>query len=203
MGRTSVNKERIIKTAKKLFIQNGYEKTSLQDILDDLGDITKGSIYHHFQSKDDIFDAVILEMEGNNMTLFNNIMNNKNLLGAEKLKTILLCSINGNDTSQIIDITPNYLENPKFLIAMINQIKEISIPNYILPIIKMGVADGSINTIYPNELAELIIVLLNLWINPLLFNGDGCTLEAKCYMINDIVKPYGFILFDEELISSI
>lgn len=201
MGRA--NKERIIKVATKLFIEKGYEKTSIQDILNDLGDITKGSIYHHFASKEDIFNAVALEIGGNNMTLFDDIRDNAKLTGAEKLRTLLLCSVSSNDTSQLINMTPNYMENPKFLIAMINQIQEVSIPKYILPIIKTGIEDGSIHTEHPNELAELIVVLLNLWINPLLFVGNKCEMKVKCDMINDILKSYGFILFDEELMSNI
>ncbi|MDK2802851.1 MAG: TetR/AcrR family transcriptional regulator [Oscillospiraceae bacterium] len=203
MSQLRGNKERIIKTATKLFIENGYEKTSIQDILDDLGDITKGSIYHHFESKEDIFNAVALEIGGNNKILFNDVRDDVKLTGVEKLRSILLCSVNSKNTSQLINMTPNYFENPKFLIAMLNQIQEVSIPQYILPIIEMGIEDETIQTKSPNELAELIMILLNLWINPLLFGGTECSLKVKCDMINNILKQYGFILFDEEIMSNI
>ena len=43
--------QRILTTASKLFLEKGYEKTSLQDIIRETG-LSKGAIYHHFSSKD-------------------------------------------------------------------------------------------------------------------------------------------------------
>ena len=40
-----------------LFCKNGYEQTSIQNILDSL-DISKGSFYHHFISKESVLEAV-------------------------------------------------------------------------------------------------------------------------------------------------
>lgn len=48
----------ILDTALKLFIQKGYEHTSIQDIIDRLGGLSKGAIYHHFKSKEEILVAV-------------------------------------------------------------------------------------------------------------------------------------------------
>ena len=38
----------ILDTAQKLFLEKGYEHTTIQDIIDNLGGLTKGAIYHHF-----------------------------------------------------------------------------------------------------------------------------------------------------------
>ncbi len=54
-------KREIIETAFNLFVQNGYERTSVQQIIDTLG-ISKGTFYHHFKSKDDLLDAVISDI---------------------------------------------------------------------------------------------------------------------------------------------
>ena len=40
--------DKILVTASHLFVQKGYEKTSMQDIAQTAG-ISKGAIYHHFQ----------------------------------------------------------------------------------------------------------------------------------------------------------
>ncbi len=45
--------QRILTTASKLFLEKGYEKTSLQDIIRETG-LSKGAIYHHFSSKEEI-----------------------------------------------------------------------------------------------------------------------------------------------------
>lgn len=49
----------ILDVSQRLFIEKGYDNTTIQDIIDELGGLTKGAIYHHFNSKQDILDAVI------------------------------------------------------------------------------------------------------------------------------------------------
>jgi AcrR family transcriptional regulator len=51
-------KESIVKTALELFLQNGYEKTSMNDIAREVG-ITKPAIYHHFKNKDQLIHEVL------------------------------------------------------------------------------------------------------------------------------------------------
>jgi len=51
-------KQQIMSVALNLFINNGYEKTSLADIAKQIG-ITKPAIYYHFESKEALFLAVV------------------------------------------------------------------------------------------------------------------------------------------------
>ena len=51
-------KENITRTALKLFLRNGYEKTSLNQIAREVG-ITKPAIYHHFKNKDELIHEVL------------------------------------------------------------------------------------------------------------------------------------------------
>ena len=53
---------RILDTAYRLFLERGYEYTSIQDIINNLGGLSKGAIYHHFKSKEDILEAVTNRM---------------------------------------------------------------------------------------------------------------------------------------------
>jgi AcrR family transcriptional regulator len=46
-------RERILDIALALFNEQGYDKTSLRDISEQLG-VTKAALYHHFQRKEDI-----------------------------------------------------------------------------------------------------------------------------------------------------
>ena len=52
-------KKLIIETAGRLFLEKGYEHTSIQDIIDNLGGLSKGAIYHHFKSKEEIIGEVV------------------------------------------------------------------------------------------------------------------------------------------------
>ena len=53
-----VTVERILDAAQRLFLEKGYENTTIQDIVNELGGLTKGAVYHHFKSKEEIMEAV-------------------------------------------------------------------------------------------------------------------------------------------------
>ena len=47
----------ILDVSTRLFVEKGYEQTSLQDIINETK-LSKGAIYHHFISKEEIFEAI-------------------------------------------------------------------------------------------------------------------------------------------------
>jgi AcrR family transcriptional regulator len=53
-------RQAIIDAASSLFIEQGYHATSMRQIAE-RADIALGGIYNHFTSKEEIFDAVLLE----------------------------------------------------------------------------------------------------------------------------------------------
>jgi AcrR family transcriptional regulator len=55
-------RERILSVANELFIEQGYEGTSLREIADRLG-ITKAALYYHFRSKDEILATLLSPFE--------------------------------------------------------------------------------------------------------------------------------------------
>jgi AcrR family transcriptional regulator len=56
--RGRATRERLIEAAREAFGSKGYEATSVAEILDAAG-IAKGALYHHFASKEELFDAVL------------------------------------------------------------------------------------------------------------------------------------------------
>src|SRR5215469_9148155 len=52
-------REHIIEAADRLFYRQGYEHTSFSDIAN-VVQISRGNFYHHFKTKDEILDAVII-----------------------------------------------------------------------------------------------------------------------------------------------
>jgi AcrR family transcriptional regulator len=55
---TGDTRSRIKTVALDLFLEQGYEGTSLREIAERLG-VTKAALYYHFKSKDDIVDSFI------------------------------------------------------------------------------------------------------------------------------------------------
>ncbi|NLB90715.1 MAG: TetR/AcrR family transcriptional regulator [Clostridiales bacterium] len=60
LSKGEAKKQAILTTAQELFYQKGYEETSVQDILDIL-QTSKGSFYHHFESKVELLTAIYEE----------------------------------------------------------------------------------------------------------------------------------------------
>lgn len=53
-----LSREAILDTARQLFIENGYDKTSMRQVATELK-CSHGAIYYHFKNKADLFQAVV------------------------------------------------------------------------------------------------------------------------------------------------
>ena len=84
---------RILDVAFRLFMEKGYDRTSIQDIIDHLGGLSKGAIYHHFKSKEDILMAVMERITAGSNHMFLLVQDRSDLNGREKLKTIFKESV--------------------------------------------------------------------------------------------------------------
>ena len=64
--RAIATRQQIIRAAAECFDVTGYERTTLSDIVDQSG-VTKGAVYFHFRSKDDLGTVVIDEQHAISM----------------------------------------------------------------------------------------------------------------------------------------
>jgi TetR/AcrR family transcriptional repressor of mexJK operon len=55
------SRQRIVDTARRLFIEEGYLGVSMQQIADITG-LRKASLYHHFRSKESLFADVMIQL---------------------------------------------------------------------------------------------------------------------------------------------
>ncbi|WP_072523842.1 TetR/AcrR family transcriptional regulator [Clostridium sp. Marseille-P3244] len=192
-----VTVERILDTAQKLFLEKGYEHTTIQDIVNELGGLTKGAVYHHFKSKEEIMDAV-----GDRMFFSNNpfetVRSRSDLNGLEKLREAIRLNQSDQDrtcmTIQSIPIT----KNPRLLVEMINSNRRILTP-YFLELIQEGNRDGSIHTNYAKEIAELLPLLTSLWLLPSVFPASRDEMKRKFYFLGEMLEKMGVPLFDRDI----
>jgi AcrR family transcriptional regulator len=54
-------RDRILAEAARLFARSGYESSSMADVASSLG-VSKAGIYHYFATKQDIYDAIIIDV---------------------------------------------------------------------------------------------------------------------------------------------
>ena len=191
----------ILDVAFRLFMEKGYEHTSIQDIIDQLGGLSKGAIYHHFKSKEDILFAVTDRMTAESNQMLAVIRDRTDLSGKEKLKTIFQESINRPVQNDIYTIAPDFHNNPKLLLSLLHETGEEAAPNYILPIIRQGMADGSIQTDYPEQLAELILISANIWMNPMIFNSNEEDSYRKFMVFRQMMQGFDLDVVDQQMLD--
>jgi AcrR family transcriptional regulator len=60
--RSANTRKELIAAARRLFVEHGYEATSVQDVLEETG-VSRGALYHHFAGKEELFTAVLEQAE--------------------------------------------------------------------------------------------------------------------------------------------
>lgn len=193
----------ILDVAFRLFMEKGYEYTSIQDIIDQLGGLSKGAIYHHFKSKEDILVAVIDRMTAESNQMLADIRDSSGLSGEEKLKKIFRESISRSVQNDIFTVAPDFRDNPKLLFSLLHDTIDNAAPNYILPIIRQGISDGSIKTDYPEQLAELILLAANVWLNPMIFDSTEEESRRKFMVFRQMLQGFGLDIVDNETLERV
>lgn len=190
--------EKILTAAKRLFLEKGYEKTTIQDIVDQLGGLTKGAVYHHFKSKEEIMDAVTEKMFWDNDP-FEKVRGREDLTGLEKMKEVIRLT-QEPDWSSLARQSMPILKNPKLLAKCIEDNQRIATPRW-LALIEEGMADGSIRTEYPREAAELLTLLDTVWMAPTIFPATREEVLHKFRCVGEIFANLGVPVIDEEMLE--
>ncbi len=191
----------ILDVAFRLFMEKGYGHTTIQDIINGLGGLSKGAIYHHFKSKEDILIAVTDRMTSESNHLLQEIRDRTDLNGQEKLKTIFKESIQRPIQADIFRAAPNFRQNPKLLVSLLEETVTEAAADYVLPIIRQGMADGTIQAAYPEQLAELIMLAANVWLNPMIFDSTVEETIRKFMVFRQMTLSFGLDIVDDEMLK--
>ncbi len=192
--------EKILDVAQRLFFEKGFDQTTIQDIVDGLDGLTRGAVYHHFKSKDEIMDALLNKMFLENNP-FDMVNNRKDLNGLQKMRMAIL--LNQADQKQMdmsVQAIP-ILKNPRILAGVIESNRELLSPAF-FKLIQEGIEDGSIETKYARELSE-ILPLLELWLMPSIYPANAEDMYRKFSFIQELLSKMGLPLFDEEIMGKI
>lgn len=190
---------RILDAATKLFFEKGWAETTIQDIVDELGDVTRGAFYHHFKSKNDIIDAVATRMfyhdnvfEDRLMCPFGN--------GLERLKYVLKSAFEDEKKIKFIRSAGFFVRDPKMIKQQMDEAME-SVAPQLCKLIEEGIADGSIHIQYPKQAAQSLLLLANIWMNPVIFAHDCEEYMQKVYHFKALYDGIGLYAIDEEIVE--
>lgn len=193
-----ITEQRILDSAYKLFVKKGWENTTIQDIIDDLGDLTRGAFYHHFKSKEDIIDAVTSRIFISDNP-FEIVEKDHSTNGLDKLKKVLVLFLtNENNIELLIKLPPTVRDSPQLIAKQVDECKTVLAP-YFEKLIVDGVNDGSINVKYPKQIAEMFSYLITLWVSPQYANPDETEFINVIDAFSNVLMGIGLPLIDEEI----
>ena len=191
--------KRILVVSEKLFLEKGYENTTIQDIIQSLNGLSKGAIYHHFNSKEEILDVLVDRL----LVMYNpfpEVMNRGDLNGLEKLREVTRRSLVEYENSDVGRSNTSLLKNPNILARMIEKGHVLFSP-LLQQLIDTGNRDGSIHTRYSAEVSDVLLLLTKLWLIPSVCDGTKSDLLRRCNFLKDILEYVGVPLFDDRLMQ--
>lgn len=195
-----VTLEKILEVSQQLFFEKGFDQTTIQDIVDRLEGLTRGAVYHHFKSKEDIMNALIEQMFLDNNP-FLTLQNRTDLNGLQKMRLVMTMNQADEERVPLSAQAIPILQNPRILAGMIESNRKNLSPLW-LERIKEGIADGSVQTNYAKELSELI-PLLELWLMPSVYPATTDEMIRKFEFMRDMLEKMGLPLFEEEMVEQI
>lgn len=188
-------KRKLTKKSIELFEQKGFTQTSIQDIVDEL-DVTKGTFYYYFSSKEQLLMDIHLEYIVTLVERQQQIIESTQLTNKEKITQLIGLLINdikeNGDRGRVFFREIRHLSNDN--IATIKE-KRNQIRLNIEHVIGDGIASGEFKTnAKANIIAFAVLSLTNYsyqWFDP---NGDVSTSE--------LIEIYSDIIFDGILSES-
>lgn len=192
--------KRILDVAERLFAERGYERTTMADIVAGLEGLTKGAVYHHFRSKEEIFEAVFERANQPVVARAEEILADSSLTGIEKLRALDESSSDGPAADMWRAMRPSSdpLSSSRILAREYLDALEVA-HRYVEPAIREGVADGTVSSEYPRETAEVMLLLANLWMVPLFHPlADKAEFERRASVLVRVMHALGVDLVDWE-----
>ncbi|MCM3341638.1 TetR/AcrR family transcriptional regulator [Paenibacillus sp. MER TA 81-3] len=163
----------ILDAADELFGQKGFDGTSTNDILERVG-IARGTLYHHFKSKEDIMDALIERYNVLLLGAAQEIAADKSIPVVERIiRVVMALNISGESSSkeimEHIHKPQNALMHQKIQRVIINGVTPI-----LTEIIREGIEQGLFSTPFPYECMEMIVIYANT-----VFDDDMVTMTNE------------------------
>ena len=95
------------------------------------------------------------------------------------------------------------MDNPRLLAIWLEDWITETVPRYIQPVIEEGVRDGSIQTDYPKEVAEVTMLLINLWLSPAVGHLSRAEAKRRLAFFDQLLRFMGLPLLDDALQESL
>ena len=149
-------KNEILDVAEQLFAEKGFDNASTNDIINRIG-IARGTLYHHFTSKEEILDALVERMTRTGIARARRIVSDKSVPIEERLPAVVMAlNISGEAQQEVFE----QIHKPQN--ALLHQKMQERLLSGVVPIIAELITEGNesgmFDSPYPAEAAEMIMV---------------------------------------------
>lgn len=152
-------KNEILDVAERLFISRGFDRTSTNDILEEVG-IARGTLYYHFKSKEEILDALITREMKRLIAKASTIASDREIPAPQRIAmTIMGIKIENDIAHEFLDEIhkpQNALMHQKMQSVYLAEINPI-----ITKLVEECVDQGIFDTQYPEETVEMVMLYSN------------------------------------------
>lgn len=153
----SERRAEIITTARAFFQTREYNKTTIQDVMNEL-DIAKGTVYYYFKSKEELFEAVIENMVDENTSHMENLLKISTGTALEKIQILISAGNLAEDNNKIFDNLHQSINREMHLRLMAKALVKQG-PLY-AAVIRQGNEEGIFHVETPLECAEFILTAI-------------------------------------------
>jgi AcrR family transcriptional regulator len=154
-----VRRSEILDVAQRHFYRKGYEQTSVQDIITEIG-IAKGTFYHYFSSKLDLLDAVIERMIDQTLQSLKPMVADDQLSALEKLERFFgdLADWKVENIAFFLDFVHIWYKDENAILR--HKVRVASVKStlpLLTQIIEQGITEGIFATEHPADIAEIVL----------------------------------------------
>ncbi len=196
------SKELIISSAEKLFLEKGFDKVSMRDISEE-AKLSKGAIYHHYKSKDEIIKEIINKyVELQRSMLVDLIKKTDGYTGKDKI-VYLLDNIVDTVESRFKKLEVDEyqcIKSPDMVYMYLKNNINYDAP-MLADIIETGNKDGSLSVESPLECAEIFLMLINIWMDPSVIPYPMERRFEKFKFLQSLMKNLGCDIITDEFIE--
>ena len=147
--------------AQRLFFSQGYEQTTVQEIIDTVG-VAKGTFYYYFDSKQAVLEAVVAELAAQYLELFEAIVDDDALNVIQKWVRAMqmLGDWKIERKAEVLTLARvmQMDDNVLLLHKLRTQRAQLTVPVF-ASIIEQGIEEGVFETACAEEAAEIVYAI--------------------------------------------
>lgn len=158
----AARRDAILDAARRLIVSKGYERLTVQDLLDDL-EISKGAFYHYFESKPAVIEALTERLVGDSERVLAPIVTDDTLGALDKLQRFFAEIIRWKSARQNLFVAMLPVWHAPDNIVFRVQV-DMAVAKRLAPllarIVRQGVDEHQFAIAYPEQAGAIIIALI-------------------------------------------